>query len=267
MRLRKWLQPVLLLSLGLYLLDIVLTGRIALYVNERFGWLSWIAAGILLVLGAVGMVDLWRESVGFHFPRHADHNQLEHEHDRDHEGPAQAGHRHGTVASWPSLALVGLPLLLGLLVPARPLGSSAVGTNGVSTSFSTIQGSGSATQLEVAPTDRNILDWVRVFSSITNVEEFNGQPADVIGFVYRDVRVETPAQFMVARFAVSCCVADASAIGVIVQWPKVSALAQDGWVHVQGKFSVQDFDGQRTPILVADAVNATTQPVHPYLYP
>ncbi len=253
MQLRKWLQPVLLLSLGLYFLSIVLTGRISLYVNERFGWLSWIAAGIFLVLGVVGIVELRRESVDDHV--------------HGHEEPTHAGHRHGPVPSWPSLALVGLPLLLGLLVPARPLGSSAVSTNGVSTGFSAIQASGSPTQLEVAPTDRNILDWVRVFNSSSNVEEFNGQPADVIGFVYRDARFEASGQFMVARFAISCCVADASAIGVIVQWPKASALAQDSWVLVQGKFSVQDVGGQRAPILVADAVDLTTQPEHPYLYP
>jgi putative membrane protein len=99
------------------------------------------------------------------------------------------------------------------------------------------------------------------------VEAFSGQPADVTGFVYRDVRFDAPGQFMVARFAISCCVADASAIGLIVQWPKASVLARDSWVHVQGRFSVQDINGQRTPILLADAVDLTTQPEHPYLYP
>ena len=87
-----------------------------------------------------------------------------------------------------------------------------------------------------------------------------------IGFVYRDIRLEE-GQFMVARFAISCCVADASAIGVIVQWPKAAALAQDSWVHVKGKFAIQTFDGQRTPILVADNVEPTNQPARPYLYP
>jgi uncharacterized repeat protein (TIGR03943 family) len=119
----------------------------------------------------------------------------------------------------------------------------------------------------VAPTDRNVLDWVRAFNNSANVDEFSGQPADLIGFVYRDIRFKDPAQFMIARFAISCCVADASAIGVITQWPGAAKLAQDNWVHVKGKFAVQTFDGQRTPVLVADTVDPTSQPEHPYLYP
>ena len=74
-------------------------------------------------------------------------------------------------------------------------------------------------------------------------------------------------RFMVARFTISCCVADAVAIGVIVQSDQAAKLAPDSWVHVNGKFQVQDFDKQKTPILVADSVQPTTQPDQPYLYP
>ncbi len=261
MRLRKWLQSVLLLGLGLYFLENMLTGRIYFYINERFGWLSWIATTIFLTLGVIGILELRRQSV-------EDHADPDHEeHDRDHEEHAHAGHQHGTAPAWPILGLVAVPLVLGLLVPAKPLGASAVGTSGVSTSFSGIQGSGSTTQLDTAPTDRNVLDWVRVFNSSANLDEVSGQQADVIGFVYRDIRFKDTSQFMVARFAISCCVADASAIGVITQWPKAATLAQDSWVHVKGKFAIQTFDGQRTPILVVDSLEPTNQPDHPYLYP
>ena len=156
---------------------------------------------------------------------------------------------------------------MGILIPAKPLGASAIGTNGVSTSFSAIQGSGNQTQLATNPADRNVLDWVRAFNGSNNVQEFSGQQADLIGFVYRDVRFKDPTQFMTARFTISCCVADASAIGVIVQWPDASKLSQDGWIHVKGKFQVQKFDDQQTPILVAEMVENTSQPEHPYLYP
>ncbi len=276
MRTRKWIQSLLLLCLGLYFLDNMLSGRIFFYINERFGWLSWIATGIFLALGVVGIVDLLRERRKEHTHDehdHAahDHDECEHEHDHadDHgqAGHDHAGHQHGAAPSWPILALVGLPLILGLVVPAKPLGASAVGSNGVSTSFSVVQGSANTTQLSVAPTDRNVLDWVRAFNSASSVEEFNGQQADLIGFVYRDVRFKDAAQFMVARFTISCCVADATAIGVVVQSPDAARLDQDSWVHVKGKFQVQNVDGQQTPVLVADSLEPTNQPEHPYLYP
>ncbi len=253
MRTRQWLQSILLLFLGLYFLENMLTGHIYFYINERFGWLSWMATGIFLALGIVGLADRLRERREAHAHEHHEH--------------AYAGHQHGAAPSWPILALLGLPLLVGLLVPAKPLGASAVGSNGVSTSFSAVQGSGTSTQLTVAPTQRNVLDWVRAFNSTSSVDEFAGQPADLIGFVYRDIRFKDNSQFMVARFAISCCVADATAIGVITQASEAAKLDQDRWVHVTGKFQVQDFAGQRTPILMADQIEPTNQPEQPYLYP
>jgi putative membrane protein len=99
------------------------------------------------------------------------------------------------------------------------------------------------------------------------VDEFGGQQADVIGFVYSDIRFKDQPRFMVARFTISCCVADASAIGVIVESTDAAKLAPDSWIHVTGKFKVEDLDGQKTPVLIADKIDATKQPDQPYLYP
>lgn len=44
-RTRRWIQSSILLVPGLYFLDNTLSGRIYYYINERFGWLSWIATG------------------------------------------------------------------------------------------------------------------------------------------------------------------------------------------------------------------------------
>jgi putative membrane protein len=108
---------------------------------------------------------------------------------------------------------------------------------------------------------------VRAFNGSADVKEFVGQPADLIGFVYRDIRFDGKPQFMVARFAISCCVADAAAIGVIVQSKDAGNWTADSWVHVTGKFDNQTVDGRATPILIADSIAAAAQPDHPYLYP
>src|SRR5437868_1480155 len=129
MRTRKWIQSVLLLALGLYFLDNMLSGRIYFYINERFGWLSWIATGIFLALGIVGIADLLREQrlerahAEHDHAEHDDHDHSAHDHaEHDHHehalaGHDHAGHQHGAAPSWPILALVGLPLFLGLVVP------------------------------------------------------------------------------------------------------------------------------------------------------
>jgi putative membrane protein len=256
-RTRKWIRAALLLFLGLYLFDNMLTGRIYYYINERFGLFTWAAVAILLTMGVVSVVDLLRESRS----EADEHHKHKHDHEHGHD------HQHGTAPSWLVLGILALPLALGVLMPARPLGASAVGSSGVSTSFSGLQSGGSSTQFAAAPQDRNVLDWARAFNTTANVDEFNGQQGDLIGFVYRDIRFKDSTQFMLARFTVSCCVADASAIGVIVQAKDAEKITQDSWVHVKGKFQVQTFDGQRTPILIADSVETTAQPEHPYLYP
>jgi putative membrane protein len=72
---------------------------------------------------------------------------------------------------------------------------------------------------------------------------------------------------MVARFTVSCCVADASPIGLPVLYTGAGELAEGEWVRIQGMFRAGDFRGQTTPILQADTVETVAQPEHPYLYP
>jgi putative membrane protein len=157
-----------------------------------------------------------------------------------------------------------LPLLLGILMPAQPLGAQAVASRELN-----VGGLGLGTDESVlmrAVGERNILDWLRAFGTADDPAAFDGQEATVVGFVFRD---ETfPAdRFMVSRFILSCCVADASAIGLVVSWADSSGLPLDTWVQVQGRFQVDRLASESSPILVADRVVPTTPPNQPYLYP
>jgi putative membrane protein len=113
-----------------------------------------------------------------------------------------------------------------------------------------------------------VLDWLRVFNATTDYATLNGEPADVIGFVYTEPDM-APTQFMVARFTVSCCVADANAIGVPVHWNEadVAALASGQWVRVTGAMQVESFRGDDMPVLQAQAVELIEAPKNPYLFP
>lgn len=239
---RDWLKTGLLLGLGVYFVYIIASGNLSNYINERFGWLSYLAAALFLVLGVFS---------GLQTVRARQHHHAEHDH-HDHD------HDHGTL-SWSTIAIVALPLALGTLIPSRPLGAEAVDG-----SVSTSAAATSITTFTRNPLERNVLDWLRVFSATEDYTQLNGQPADVIGFVYSEPTFGEN-QFMVARFTVSCCVADASAIGVPVQWAET--LPQGEWVRVQGTMQVGEFRGDTLPILHAASVEVVEQPAHPYLYP
>lgn len=238
-----WIKTALLVGLGLYFTYNIASGNLSNYINARFAWLSYVAAALFLLIGLFSAAHLLREH------RH-NHKHDHHDHD----------HSHAQI-SWRSLAIIAVPLVLGTLIPSRPLGAEAVGG---SISTTTIALSETQT-FSVPPEQRNVLDWLRAFNS-GDYAQFEGQPADLIGFVYTEPGFDEGA-FMVARFTISCCVADASAIGVPVAWSDTAALKQGEWVQVKGAFSVANFDGDELPVLQAASVERIAQPEHPYLYP
>jgi uncharacterized repeat protein (TIGR03943 family) len=253
MRTRQWFQAALMLLLGLYLLETLLTGEIAYYINERFNWLAGVAGFTLLALGVINVIALLSEPEQGKPTAQPAPELLT-------SAPRMA---HGGTARWYVLAILSVPLIFGVFLPAQPLGSAAINNSGITFSLNVADDQ----VFSIAPTQRNVLDWVRAFSASVNLDEFGGQPADLIGFVYRDARFEDDQEFMVTRFTVSCCVADAVAIGVIVRSPQTAELSADDWVRVQGRFEVRNFLGQRTPILIAETIERVPMPERPYLFP
>lgn len=246
-------KTLVLLGTGVYFVYVIFSGNLNNYVNVRFSWLSYVAAALFLILGAASAFDLFHGRSQHHGHIHEDEHDHDHEHDHGHD------HTH---VSWVALAIVAIPLILGTLVPSEPLGATAVDGN-ISIKAVAVD---STSAYSKAPLDRNVLDWLREFNKSTNAAAFNGQAADVIGFVYREPSFPKNT-FMVARFAISCCVADASAIGLPVVSDTPITAADGDWVEVKGTFQAGDFRGSTTPMLHSAALVKVDQPSHPYLYP
>jgi uncharacterized repeat protein (TIGR03943 family) len=239
-RLYMGLKAAVLLGLGLYFAWTIRSDNLTNYINERFAWLAYIATSIFFLLGLMNAWLLLRT-------------------------PAAAGNRHdhNHDLSWGALAIVSVPLILGTLIPSRPLGAEAVGGSISTSGFASITDSQT---FSIAPLERNVLDWLRVFNATHDFSTLNGAPADVIGFVYREPSFAEDT-FMLARYAVSCCVADASALGLPIRWNSAADLIQGEWVRVQGEFRVGAFQNDMLPVLQAASVEVVDQPAHPYLYP
>ena len=231
-------KAAMLLALGIYFVWVIASGSLANYINERFAWLSYLAAAVFLLLGVWNLVFILRGSSS----------------ERDH---------HGDTLSWGTLAIVAIPLVLGTLVPSRPLGAEAVGG---SIAITNAAAAANVSQFTIDPLKRNVLDWLRVFNSVTDFSELDGEQADLIGFVYREPTFDDD-QFMIARYSISCCVADASALGVPAAWADTATLEQGQWVRVQGAFQTGSFRDNLLPILQVASIEPIEQPEHPYLYP
>jgi putative membrane protein len=248
------LQALLALGLGFYLFNLISSGKLYLYINVRFAWLTALGMLILLALGA-NMLDVLRRSR----PQSAD-DDSGHLH-----SPAHDHAEHAKPSPWPLLLLL-LPLLIGLLIPARPLGAEAASSRGVTVSGALISGDMSPMLLQTGPDQRTVLDWIRIFNTQTDLDQYEGETANVIGFVYRDPRLPAD-RFIASRFAVTCCVADAFALGMQVEWPDNTSLGVDEWVQVKGPIRIIEQDGRMIPLIVAESVRQVEVPAQPYLFP
>ncbi|MCU0511461.1 MAG: TIGR03943 family protein [Anaerolineae bacterium] len=233
---QDWLKTLLLLAMGLYLGILIVTGNLSNYINERFQWLSYVAVLLFLLLGGWSALSLLRQQTTLNY-----------------------AHARITPAA---LLLAAIPLLFGLLVPSRPLGVEAV-TGGVS--LNPVGRAAAAAAYTKPPLERNVLDWLREFAAVPAPAALDNEPVDVIGFVYREPDM-TGTQFMLARFTMSCCVADAFAIGMPVEYAAAGELAEGAWVRIRGTLRAGLFEGQMVPIIQPQQVEPVDMPANPYLY-
>jgi len=250
LRTYRTLQALILAGLGIFFLIRIGDGRILLYINQRFVFLVLLGAIGLLAIAQVVLRS--RPSVEQEDHAHEEHDNGDHAHEN----------RSG-LALW----VIALPLLVGVLLPARPLGSLAAAMRGMNTNAPLSAGASTGVQVADLPSDqRTVLDWLRLFEQTPDLTSLSGQSADVTGFIYHDIRLEG-GQFMVARFSLTCCVADATAIGMVVDWPEAGKLPDNQWVRVRGPVETGQVEGKIVPRIRAQSVELIPQPEQPYLFP
>jgi len=164
--------------------------------------------------------------------------------------------------TWGILAIAAFPLALAILVPSRPLGAEAV-NGGISLNPVGVE---TTLAFHRSPLDRNVLDWLREFNRSETPAEFNGQEVSVTGFVYREPNF-LEEDFMVSRFTMSCCVADAFAIGLPVTSDEAHNIEDGAWVRVGGKLQANEFGENFVPVVYATSIEIIDPPAQPYLYP
>src|SRR4030095_2717873 len=133
-------------------------------------------------------------------------------------------HDHGPAAA--NLWIMLIPLLIGILIPAKPLDSSAVSAKGITTSSALVSSQSSSRLFETESEQRNVLDWVKIFCLEKDLNPYIGQHASVVGFVYREDSLPH-GQFLVSRFIISCCAADGYAVGMIVESQQADSFEKD----------------------------------------
>lgn len=210
---------------------LLLAGRSALYLSSRTSWVIPLGAA-LLTLGATGRV------AGARAVR---------------PEPLSRRHALGT-------GLLIAPVIAVLVIPPSALGSYAASNR------SSFVGSGFLAEPEdIASGALSLSDIAGALQSQGGARVLArraGSRVSLVGFVTRDEG--TPAdEFVLTRFLVSCCVADALSVQVRVVGAPPGAMKTDQWVRVEGALYPLGSEA----LVAASGVVRIERPADPYLSP
>jgi uncharacterized repeat protein (TIGR03943 family) len=210
---------------------LILSGRELLYVSTRTQWV--VPTGALVLTGA---------ALGRLLSARTSH-------------PEPLGRKEAWI-----LGLMIVPVITVLVLPPASLGTYAVSRRssflraGISTNPADLA-SGSLTLIDIASTPTTEL-------GVNALAQRAGEEVSFVGIVTR--YPDTPAdEFVLTRFVVTCCVADATIAQVRVVDVTPGQFADGDWVQVDGTFYPLGSD----VVVAASSVKDVPQPRNPYLTP
>jgi putative membrane protein len=98
------------------------------------------------------------------------------------------------------------------------------------------------------------------------MDDFVEKKVELSGFIYREPGMQVN-QFVVARFALQCCSADAIPYGVLIEYQGGKAYADDSWVKITGTLQTTTYKNQKTMKIEASQVEKLEPPKSQYVYP
>jgi uncharacterized repeat protein (TIGR03943 family) len=211
-----------------------------------------------IVLAAMGAMEAWRAlhtradrgAAVIHEAEHADGGH----------GMLEARLERGL-----TYAVVLLPIVLGLVLAPRAIGTSAVAGEHVTRLLLTFAGGSSAAPRPPKP-DEPLDDTGPVLAYVRSVGDGGvGQAVRVTGMVMTSDALE-PGEFVILRYAIVHCVADARPVALLVVGAPPASMPSDQWVQVDGELASRAREGDRLVTIVAHRITRVAEPNNPYLF-
>lgn len=245
----RWIRATLLLSTGLVIVKLLVVGQMALYMSPALNPLTMLA-GCLIAL--MGLLEL--RAVLFS--------------DRQTDGGV-THEREAPADQLLTSLVVLLPLALGLVFTPKALGSSALGgedITGLITSFAPMDAAAGSPALADPPAPRQpVQDFPDLFQYLRQAGVAGvGQHVRVLGMVTHSDALASN-EFVLLRYSIVHCVADARPVGLLVQAPPDGSWSDDQWVAIDGTLASRPQRGDRLVSIVADRVAPIDEPSEPYL--
>jgi putative membrane protein len=100
----------------------------------------------------------------------------------------------------------------------------------------------------------------------TEMGKYEGYRISIKGFVFKDPETMKENEFVPARLAMSCCVADLAPCGFICIYDKASGLKEDTWVTVEGVIHIGKYMDEDEPQISVTKISPAEE-VEGYIYP
>ena len=210
---------------------LIVTDRISFYLSSRTAWVVPMGAIVLTVATAGRLLS----------------SRVDH--------PEPMGRRQ--IAG---LAFMMIPVVTVVSLPSASLGSYAASRRSSLTSGSFVSSAEDITDGELTLID--VSGATRSREAMRALVQRAGEQVSFTGFVTRDSSTAAN-EFVLTRFLISCCVADALSANVRVVGVTPGEFKEDEWVRVEGAM----YPLGREVIVDLSDIERVPRPKHPYLSP
>jgi putative membrane protein len=119
-------------------------------------------------------------------------------------------------------------------------------------------------QKQIVVTEKSYMEILTTLDMF--LDRFVGKRLTISGFVYRDGTIGKD-RFIIGRFAVQCCTADALPYGVMVEGADNAQYAKDTWLTITGTLGKTTYNGNEIMSLKLEKAVKIKPAEDPYVYP
>ncbi|MFH0348542.1 TIGR03943 family putative permease subunit [Bacillus vallismortis] len=98
---------------------------------------------------------------------------------------------------------------------------------------------------------------------LENAEAYAGKEISMKGFVYFDEQLN---HYIVGRYGISCCIADAAVYGLPASFSENNEIKEGDWVQITGRLALFHKNGEQLPIVSVTHAETINTPKNPYVY-